>query len=477
MQTEQNLLARRRRRFEDPESIIELLKGTPPPMPSGQSAPQVAPVMRKVPAGLDPTTGVINERATEVETVAPGGGLSPDKQKILDMIRGMGAKEPLTTSTEGMNPEVEMRPTVPNIELATGEETRPWKAGYGVGEKDPLKREAARIRAMIENPISKVNPDGSVAPPKKMGRWRAAGLGLLQGIAQSARPGESASWGDIIGGGGAGLGIGIGSPKTIQEWQRRMDAAQAQGDLATQQKLERQRADIEETQAQTEQRKAAPKIAAEEAARKTKYDNERLAIQRKAAEGRISIAEATRKLRESEMEQRKEEGRLDRESREKVAGMPPRAADTGPKRQAKINEASSLYKKADAIDKNASDLDEHIKKLEDGMGKVPEHIDLGTATDPKVVQNPQRAQFISQIEELKKQQNKLREEARGLRTDGDKARSEGEALPQESATATGAGRYAGQRFSRAKVAERAKSLGMTVAQAEKTITDGGGTLY
>ena len=39
------------------------------------------------------------------------------------------------------------------------------------------------------------------------------------------------------------------------------------------------------------------------------------------------------------------------------------------------------------------------------------------------------------------------------------------------------GKYAGQRFSRAKVAERAKSLGMTPEQAEKTISDQGGTIY
>jgi hypothetical protein len=45
-----------------------------------------------------------------------------------------------------------------------------------------------------------------------------------------------------------------------------------------------------------------------------------------------------------------------------------------------------------------------------------------------------------------------------------------------SPTAT-AGRYTGQRFSRAKVAQRAQSLGMTVEQAEQEITRNGGTLY
>lgn len=449
MQTEQNLLAtRRRRRFEDPESIIELLKGTPPPMPSGQSAPQVAPV---------------------VLPSAPSGSVLPDKEKILNMIRGATAKEPLTTTAPVVGASVDPRAELPNIQLATGDETRPAIVGRGAG--------AGRIQTMIDHPTRDVNPDGSAGNVNRMSKKKAFLLGLLKGISTEGEKQGGHTWGSIIGGGGAGGAIGAAHPRSIQEWQRRDDVAEAQGQLSRQQRLTKGQADIEETQAQAAQRKAAPAIAEAERARKEAYDAARLGIQREAAEGRKSAAQATRELRELEMKQRAEEGRLDRESREKVAGMPPRAADTGPKRGAKISESSSLYKKADAIDKNARDLDEHIKKLEDGMATVPEHVDLGTATDPKVVQNPQRAQFISQIEDLKKQQNELRKEARGLRGDGDKARAEGEALPQESTTATGAGQYAGQRFNRAKVAERAKKLGITAAQAEKTITDGGGTLY
>jgi hypothetical protein len=84
-----------------------------------------------------------------------------------------------------------------------------------------------------------------------------------------------------------------------------MEVEEAQDQLTKQQKLGLGQAQLESEQAETRQRQMAPALALIESERKARYDQERLRVQQQAAEGRISIAEATRKLRELELDERK----------------------------------------------------------------------------------------------------------------------------------------------------------------------------
>lgn len=326
--------------------------------------------------------------------------------------------------------------------------TRPWKVA-GSLEKDPLKRDASRIRAMIENPISKVNPDGSVDAPHPMSKKKAILLGLLQGMGEAARGKERPSLAGVLAGGATGAAIGAVKPKAIQEWRRRMEVDDASGELGQQQKIAMGQATLEEQEAQTRQRQVAPELERAETQRKARYDQERLKIQQDAAAGRISTAEATRKLADARLVQDREQRELDRESRkqiaaeanvsrETVAGL--RGATTGAnaggtaKREAKIAESQTLYKKAENLDQNAATYDEHIKKLQEGEASVPEFVDIGTPDKPRVVKNPARETFKTQLKALRDEQRELKKEARKLRVDGDKARAAGEAVPETSST-------------------------------------------
>jgi hypothetical protein len=123
------------------------------------------------------------------------------------------------------------------------------------------------------------------------------------------------------------------------------------------------------------------------------------------------------------------------------------------KREAKLNESSSLYKKAEAMDANAAALDEHIKKLSDGLATV----------DP--YDKDSRKPFETQIDDLKKQQQKLKSDANDLRTKGDAARAEGESIP--AATAQAAKPYAGRTMSKANVEKYAKDKNISIDAATK----------
>lgn len=165
------------------------------------------------------------------------------------------------------------------------------------------------------------NYDPSEKPAKGWRKWVPTMIsGALRGFAAGG-PG-----GAIFGAAEGGIGGALDPARANREWQRKK-LGETSPIVAGIQKDRRAQADIEEQQAQTAQRLATPAIAAAELARKAAYDRSRLEIQRDVAAGRISSAEATRKLREAEIKQRGDEGRLNRESREKIAGMRPNATD------------------------------------------------------------------------------------------------------------------------------------------------------
>jgi hypothetical protein len=386
----------------------------------------------------------------------------PDGRTVNEAIMGTLKREqqPQTiTKPAGYDPEsgaIWERPReveVPGIEQSTGNESRPSIVG-GSLERDPLKREAARIRTMIENPTRDVSPTGTAGVAKPMGRVKGALLGALFGLAQGDR---NTSLAERLAAGGAGAGVGAFKPRAVQDWRRRLEVEDAQGQLAKQQKLGLGQAQLEGEQAETRQRQLAPEIAMAESERRARYDAERIKVQQQAAEGRISMADATRKLREMELEERKRHN-LESEGiqRSRVTTAPDKTAESRAKREAKINESSSLYKKAEAAEANAAALDEHIKKLDEGLRSIEaSNAEAGSDTDAAV-----KKQFTDQINDLKKQQQDLRKEANKLRVDGDKARSAGESIPERPAAS-------GRRWSASKWAADPRNEGLDVEAAKR----------
>jgi hypothetical protein len=429
---EQNILnqMRRRRALEPPFAT--------PPIALDQEAEQSKsdPWSERLPDGRTVNEAIMGTLRQKQAAPFP----APPKPKLYD------DGDP-GTGFDYSTPGTEPLPT------STGTETRPWKVG-GSLEKDPLKREAARIRAMIENPTSEVSQTGAVDTPKPMGRLKASLLGALFGLAQGDR---NTSLAERLAAGGAGAGVGAFKPRAVQDWRRRLEVEDAQGQLAKQQKLGLGQAQLEGEQAETRQRQLAPEIAMAESERRARYDAERIKVQQQAAEGRISMADATRKLREMELEERKRHN-LESEGiqRSRVTTAPDKTAESRAKREAKINESSSLYKKAEAAEANAAALDEHIKKLDEGLRSIEaSNAEAGSDTDAAV-----KKQFTDQINDLKKQQQDLRKEANKLRVDGDKARSAGESIPERPAAS-------GRRWSASKWAADPRNEGLDVEAAKR----------
>lgn len=297
----------------------------------------------------------------QVQYSVPQAALSASLAAIRDKFAKMTA-QPLETSGEINTTDPAMRSMQDNPyagvqsedEMATT--NRPWKAGYGVGETDPLKRDAARIRAMIENPISEVNPDGSVKPPHPLSKKKVALLGLLMGMSKSAEGHAYPSLARVLAGGATGAVIGGVKPKAIQEWRRRNEVAEAQGNLAGQQSTVFNQGKIDEQQAETRQRQLAPEIAAAEVERKLRYDQARLQIQQDVAEGRKSTEQATRELRQLELDERK---RHNLETEKISRDRPASAAGDG---AAEEGQALADLTRADA-DTLKAELDQHKGQL------------------------------------------------------------------------------------------------------------------
>lgn len=461
--------------------------------------------VRYKPAGLDPQTGAIWESPREIESDtllqpvdAPTGGqplpqpvnaqrpgaaaalsapvapipIDAIRAKLAGLTANKGPLEANSIDPDAVTPE--MRETLaepyPGV-LAPDDprinSTRSWKAGYGVGETDPLKKEEARIRALAENPTSEVNPDGSVNTPHPMGKKKAALLGILMGMAKAAEGKDNPHWASVLAGGATGGVIGGVKPRAIQEWKRRQEVDFAQGELGEQQKIAMGQAKLEGEKAEARQRELAPEIAKAELERKSRFDNERLKIQKEVAEGRKSTAEATRELKQLEMQQRREDKQLDRESREKVAGIRSSAstAGDGTKRGAKLSESGSYYNQAKEIEVNADKLSGDIKKLEDGLKNIPEFIDVDG--NGKIIQNPARDPHKAQLKELRDAQEAQKKEARGLYEKAAKARAEGEAIP-ETPAANASDPLNGKKWSKSQY--RGKK---PIAQAAKEAADRG----
>lgn len=437
---------------------------------------------------VSPTTLPAEQPGQQVRYSVPDQhGALP--QPINPPTGGTPLPQPINAPTGGVPLAQTIAPAVPGTETAPAQAastydpsntgTRPWKAGYGVGETDPLKRDAARIRAMIENPISKVNPDGSVETPHPMSKKRAALLGLLMGMGQAAQGSESPGLARVLAGGATGAIIGGVKPRAIQQWERRNEVGFEQGQLGQQQKTAKAQSELEDQQAQARQRQLAPELAAAEYARKKRYDDARVDIQKKVLENSISAKEADRKLRELDLEEKKLHNRTTEEiSRNKPArelyditlphsgtvvrgnaGDAIAAAALGGKttqaRAAKIGLKESYINKAKAAEANISakvkvtdkdgnetgeevekegTLAWHIKKLEDGVASFPKP--KPDDAEGLKAYNAQIASHVKQIADLKAKQEELRKEAKGYYDKATEAEMDAQALPEDTATVT-----------------------------------------
>lgn len=199
--------------------------------------------------------------------------------------------------------------------------SRPAIVG-GSLEPDPLKRNAARIQTMMANPTREVNAAGQAGPSHPFSRKKAALLGTLLGLSQASQ--RDSRLASVLAGGATAAVIGAVKPEAIQDEVRRGEVADAQGQLGQQQQIAHNQATIEDQQAQAQQRKIAPAIAAAELERKARYDRDRLKIQQDVATGRITAAQAQQKFNEAKLKQDRELSEADRASREKIASMPAR---------------------------------------------------------------------------------------------------------------------------------------------------------
>lgn len=359
-QLQSDILARTRpRRWDDPQADGQTLA-------EQIRAKLVSPVATAQPVAEGQQVRYkASDNPLAIDGSAPAQPATPTLSAPLAAIRDKFAKmnsQPPQTSgaiNETDQPMREMQDN-PYADVQSEDEMattgRPWKAGYGVGETDPLKRDAARIRAMIENPISEVNPDGSVQAPHPLSKKKAALLGLLMGMGKAAEGHPYPSLARVLAGGATGAVIGGIKPKAIQEWRRRNEVDEAQGNLAGQQSTTFNQGRIEEQQAATRQKQLAPEIAAAEVERKLRYDQARLQIQKDVAEGRKSTADATRELKKLEMgEQKRHNLETEKISRDR----PVSSANDG---AAEEGEALANLTRADA-DTLKAELDQHKGQL------------------------------------------------------------------------------------------------------------------
>lgn len=464
-----------RPRRVNPEDIIAMLKGTPPAMPSGAAPPVVTPIMspdRPVPLGGGQPAGPIAGDAPAL------GGLSPEKRRILEMIKGANASQPLTTTPPVAGASIDEREQIINP-YSQGNESRPAIVGNGPG--------AGRIQTMIDHPTRNVNPDGSAGTVNRMSKKKAFLLGLLKGISTEGEKQGGHTWGSIIGGGGAGGAIGAINPRSIQEWQRRDDVATEQGLLNNQQKLGQQAATIAETQAQAKQRAAMPAIEAAKAVEQGKYNAARLQIQRDAIEGRKTAAQAAAEIRKLDREQRASEGDKNRKNARVIAGMRPSATDAaaaeGESLAASTSEAATTLQVEH--DKNKQQLTENeraIAKKEgiwqgeaarivaEKMIPIKDALEQVKAADPDVASGTY-AETVANTERLRKAVPENEARLLGMNEDVRKGSAKASRRPAASDS------YAGKRISRSKIPDVAKRLNMSVAEAEKYLTDKQAEIY
>lgn len=420
-------------------NIVDLLKRQQPRQPwdertaTGQSVPDLLRRQSSVPAVQQAALGVPNGDIVELL-----------KRQPQPAVTGMPEPPP----TDGRAIPTQM----PQVRVGT--DTR------GL---DPLQRQQAKVDLLRQAPVSsKIHDSGDFieqGPPEQSpSRVKNALLGLLLGTAQGGLPG-----------GIAGAGVGAIKPEAIQQLLRDRQVAKEEDRLGRQIGLESKGIGLETDRAQLDLLRGQPELLRQKAEREAKYNNARLEIQRQAELGRITRAEAERRQRELDRKSREGIAAERIASSEKIAASRPNsAAANTAKREAKINESSALYKKAEAADAEAAKLDGYIKNLRDGLASLT-YEDVKNPSESHGPTEQQVKDYNAQIEDLQKQQRKLHDDANDLRVKGDAARAAGESVPESSSAQP----YAGRTMSRANLEKYAKAKGLTVEEAQKDVESKG----
>jgi hypothetical protein len=465
-----------------------------------------------------------------------GGEQLPDGRDTQDLLRPGRERSPLNISR--LNPDAGLslpQPASPTINTSVVPPpspsqplapTPPPRIGYSTAGLTGTEALMQRRRALEEaDPESKVTPTGEILPPEKTGRWKGLGQGLLLAGAQANSDRPMYALGQVLGGGISGAVSPRGSAKVA----RKFELGQLDNDIARGLKLEGMEQDVRgpklgQMSTRVVQEGEYPGIDAGTEIR-VRVDprtgavtdvvgpNNRpvvsQSVQRaggaphyeKDADGYLITVQGGRAQRVMDEAGKPVQVRGGKDGEEyvevevngrKLRVTPGQAlsyygqlgqreeAATGDaaKRQAHIDASSSLYKKADANDANATALDEHIKKLEAGMATMPEGsisaVEKDASGNSVTRTYPSaRAPFEKQINELKEQQRKLREQAATWRAEGDKERAAGEAIPVRAAAQPTQQPYAGRTMTRANLERYAKDKGLTVEQAQKQVESQG----
>jgi hypothetical protein len=180
---------------------------------------------------------------------------------------------------------------------STNTEPQNVRVGFSAKGLSGLDRDMLKKRALEESdPSSRVKAEDefvNIEPPKKMGRLKGLGLGILTGLAHGDPNNPNNILGSAIGGGA----LGAVKPHGVQEILRKDELAQTNSDIDRGLKQEEEKARLTGMQLK-------PQIDAAELAQKSQYDIERLNIERAKAAGLIGEQEARRQEREADRRER-----------------------------------------------------------------------------------------------------------------------------------------------------------------------------
>lgn len=354
-----------------------------------------------------------------------------------------------STSLPPANPNTPNASNPPIAEMqGLTENTVPQNVRVGFSAKglSGLDRDMLKKRALEESdPSSKVKVEDdfvNVEPPKKMGRLKGLGLGLLTGLAH----GEPGNANNILGSAIGGGTLGAVKPHGVQEILRKDEIAQTDNDINKGLKQEGEVARLSVLQAK-------PQQDAAELAQKSQYDIERLNIERDKAAGLINDQEANRREREADRRSRKEIAAQNRESSEKIAGMPARARPASEQKPDTSGpQADAKYKKAEEYWAEATRKEQEAEKIATTYEKDgTTYVDEGASARQKALRD--------EVADLKQRTRKLQEEGDSLKA---KARS--------APTASG---YSGRTMSKANLERYAKDKGLTVEAARAQVENQG----
>lgn len=416
---------------------------------------------------------------------------------------GLSLPQPTTSNIDVSG----IQPPTPNQPVTTPAPTP--RIGYSMEGLSGVDRLIQRRRALEDaDPESKVSDEGEILPPQKTGRLRGLGQGLAVAGAQADPNHPMFALGQLLGG---GIGGAI-SPRSSAKNVRRFDTAQLDNDIARGLKLKREQVELDRAanpigqmstrvvtegeypgiEAGTEIRvrvdprtgsitdvvgpnnrpvisdtvKRAPQgaphyekdsdgflvtVQGGRAQRVTDENGKPLQVKRSGSdEEYVEVEVNGRKLRVTPGQALNYYGQTgEREAKR---------SDAERERQSKYDAAKSEYDSLVVAEEDARKAKDAAYQTLDQMRK---------SGQPK--------EDIEQADQAAKAADTY------YRTFGEKKKDAGRRMlenqAQSSTSGIGGGKYAGQRFSRVKVHARARELGMTPEQAEKTITDGSGTIY